>query len=484
MSGQTLDPMGDERFEGELRRFLDWEATVIPGAPTRGEVIERLASRVGRGVGAGRRLQPSLWNPQALRVVIVLALLAALIATAIFVGVSRNERHLVAVAPVTVPPPAGACRGGTALAAIRDASGRGEDIPRWRSAPPPAGPEAVLQGEIGVIVAGRQTGGPPAVELVDPARGTSCVLAELPANMDGAMLWWSPAGDALAVLTGGSVVVWSSIGTTRVIATNDWVDWAPDGSALAVSDSDVSILPADGSPSQPLQCEISPGQTPHFFGDAPTVPVFCPPVPHIHWSPDGTRIAVDGGDRFGPGLFSVASVSDRKMHRLQHGLPGELAIISWLDADTLLVTDDAGQVFAMPVAAPGTARRVGEFQAPGGRLSAFAPDLRSIAWSTSEIGGDLFLTDLATGAQSTIVPIDSLGPDRALYDIEWAPDGRSIAFTVTDNTAIGDQGLTVSPGLAGLWVVDVDGSNLRQVSTIGPELGGANRSIAWRPAWR
>jgi hypothetical protein len=55
---------------------------------------------------------------------------------------------------------------------------------------------------------------------------------------------------------------------------------------------------------------------------------------------------------------------------------------------------------------------------------------------------------------------------------------------MTDNTDVAENGLTVSPGLPGLWIIDVDGSNLREVSTIGPELGGANRSIAWRPAWR
>ena len=482
MTGQTLDPMGDDRFDRELHSFLDWDTNVIPGAPSRAEMVDRLASRMST-LGAGRKRQGISWSPQTLRLIVVLALLAALIAGAIYAGSWWTHRNAVVLLPV-IAPPAGACPGGTAVGAIRDVSAEGDGSPRWQAAAPPAGPEAVRQGEIAMIVAGRKEGGPPAVELVELERGTSCVLAELPSALGGAALWWAPAGDALAVLTEDSVIVWSSIGTTRPIASNDWVDWAPDGSALAVSDSDVSILRADGSPSQPLLCEISPGQTPHLFNGSPRIPHFCPPIPDVDWSPDGTRIAVYGGDRFGPGLFSLASVADRQMHRMQPGLEAELHIEGWLDAGTVLVSDPDGQLIAMPVDAPETYRSVGVFKPPEGRLTAFSPDLRSAAWSTSKIGGDLFLTTLATGATTTIVPIGPLGADRAFYDIEWSPDGRIIAFTLTDSTDVTDEGLTVSPGLPGFWVVDADGTNLRQVSTIGPELGGVQRTIAWRPVWK
>ena len=92
---------------------------------------------------------------------------------------------------------------------------------------------------------------------------------------------------------------------------------------------------------------------------------------------------------------------------------------------------------------------------------AWSPDRSSIALSRSilEGNGELVLVSATTGQIIETMPID---PGLSPQDVDWAPDGKSLAFTDT---------------YARLHVIGADGSGLRKVPT-----GGLRAlNIAWSP---
>ena len=97
MTGNTFDPMNDERTEREIRRFLEWDVEGIPGAPSEADMVQRL-HRAHRPGGIRRGFSQ---GTPAFRVVVVLGLLAALAAGALAVGALLNQHNPI-VPPRTV----------------------------------------------------------------------------------------------------------------------------------------------------------------------------------------------------------------------------------------------------------------------------------------------------------------------------------------------------------------------------------------------
>ena len=96
MSGNTFDPMNDERTDRELRRFLEWDVEGITGAPTEADMIGRL-ERATRTQGGTR---PALLRGSpTFRAVVVLGLLAALAAGAVAVGALLERNNQLVVVP-------------------------------------------------------------------------------------------------------------------------------------------------------------------------------------------------------------------------------------------------------------------------------------------------------------------------------------------------------------------------------------------------
>src|SRR3989442_10959052 len=85
----------EERFDRELRRFLDWQAGQLNGSPSADEMSARIAARVVTRPLA----QPSgrvIWA-----FIIVLALLAAAVVVAVVGG--QHDRQLTVNMPTATP---------------------------------------------------------------------------------------------------------------------------------------------------------------------------------------------------------------------------------------------------------------------------------------------------------------------------------------------------------------------------------------------
>ena len=101
MTSRTQDPMNDDWFDREIRRFLELETRQIDGAPSRVEMHDRLS----RTTGLLDATHPVLGNTRALRIVLVLALLAALLGGVMAVGSHLLPTKSLVLAPTPRPSP-------------------------------------------------------------------------------------------------------------------------------------------------------------------------------------------------------------------------------------------------------------------------------------------------------------------------------------------------------------------------------------------
>jgi hypothetical protein len=506
MSAQETDPMANEAFDARLRRLLELDTADISTGSSRDEAIIRLASAVGLSEDAGTFSGRTAGQP-VLRTILVLGLMGVLIAGVIAVGARLVDDDLLVAAPSHSPATASAdpaqpaatataqptlapspaplvaslCPGGTRANDIRNLSQPVSTEPRWVSDPPPTAAGPIAPREIAVVGRATTDDTSRGVYLLDLATGASCLLVELPPGGTVANIMWAPSGDALALGVNGPVrgesvtLVWSALGITAPIV-DDTVLWAPDGSSVLAfgpepAPSGLQLVPEDGS--APLLFECEPGRTDP-----------CPAVPRVHWSPDGSRISLHGGDRWGPRLFSIAALADRQMRPLDTGLE-DPDIVGWLDANTLLVAS-RDDLFRVPIDDPraSTPYEPGTFPASDSRHDKFSPDLAFAALEPVEFGDGLDLVDLASGRATTAVSPADVGDDLAIYQFEWAPTSDAFAFALTSEPYVqNEDGSDLRAVVPGLWVVNRDGTGLRQVSTFPIETSEGAPTFAWRPAW-
>ena len=102
-----------------------------------------------------------------------------------------------------------------------------------------------------------------------------------------------------------------------------------------------------------------------------------------------------------------------------------------------------------------------------------SPDLAFAALEPVEFGDGLDVLELATGRSTTAVRPADVGDDLAISQFQWAPTSDAFAFALTSERGV----------VPGLWVVDRDGTGLRQVSTFQIEPSEGGPPFAWRPAW-
>ncbi len=147
-----------------------------------------------------------------------------------------------------------------------------------------------------------------------------------------------------------------------------------------------------------------------------------------------------------------------KREPIPTGLAGTLAIFDVLPPDY--------NYEAMVVNLDGSNRRdVGPGSSPS-----LSPDGARVVYTEVPLSGPangLYITDLISG-NTTLLPGTVRGDDGAL----WSPDGSQIAFTRGPSS-----GLIGAPGPYNIFVVNADGSNLRQL-TSGSD---TNHALAWMP---
>lgn len=234
---------------------------------------------------------------------------------------------------------------------------------------------------------------------------------------------WRDGNDLIVVMDagGGNRTILATNSSSASYCTRGGLAWSPDGSSLifrvsSVCDSryDLFVVATDGS--------------------APATNLLAPGIDSAHaaWSPDGTKIAVVGGDASG-GL-GVYVVDVGPGGALSGGL---------------------------------TPRRIGT---SGGDLA----NSGAAAWSPD--GTKLLFVSEA--GDVVVVGADGSGPlvlAEQSYNPRWSPDGGRVAFyrTVDPSEYFEDR-----PCTARIWVVDSDGANERRLDDLGD---GCDAPPLWSP---
>lgn len=323
------------------------------------------------------------------------------------------------------------------------------------------------------------------IVLIDPASGGKCRLVDFEGGWGGS-IWdtfagfaWSPDGNALAMGWEGDLYVWSPSGLAMPqadgVATENGntaapFGWSPDGQHLAVrgSDNSLSILHADASPLTSLGgiCAGDP----------------CGGFSTPLWSPDGSRIALSvWRSAIGPyagNRSQIAILSEAGRWVSAFDSDEDLEPEAWIDNATLLAWADQDgdpSLVTISIGRDGEIQDIEELLGAesldgewAGRLS---PD-RSLAATVAcevDVGRcRLVLTEVASGRSRDVATA------RAISGQLWAPNGASISFWALDP----ETPDRAQARRSGWWMVNVDGTGLRQVSPEAPNLGAV-----WQPVW-
>lgn len=149
----------------------------------------------------------------------------------------------------------------------------------------------------------------------------------------------------------------------------------------------------------------------------------------------------------------LAYISNGDVYVLRAGAPaqrltssGDVSAVRWSPAGSYLLALQGEQAVAL--ALDGTVRP--------SAIGAWLPDDSGVAVSTP--GGGLAIVSPATGATTPLLGDDAT---RSFLPVAWSPDGRTLALTRQDLNVKG------FPTAQSTWLVDRDGSNLRQLLPAG-----------------
>ena len=126
---------------------------------------------------------------------------------------------------------------------------------------------------------------------------------------------------------------------------------------------------------------------------------------------------------------------------------------------------------------PGDPREGGAWHGEPG----FSPTGQSVvfSWNERENNGDLIdyvsIINIATGKIKNIAKFNLSKGDTGVYDMDWSPDGKQIVFS----TPIGLGG----EWRGNLWLMDVDGGDIRVLTKEQINLNGELQIAQLRPRW-
>jgi hypothetical protein len=187
------------------------------------------------------------------------------------------------------------------------------------------------------------------------------------------------------------------------------------------------------------------------------------------WSPDGSRLAVaifpTGG---GPRAVWVLDADGSKAVKV--GSAGNVSVPSWSpDGSTIAyaASTSDGRTEVRLVSPDGTDERVIHGEVAEGTFAIFSakfsPDGREILFDRgTDSGFDIFVMDVDG---TNVRRLTTTGSD---YDPHWSPDGSRIAFTRQGEGAQSD-----------IYVMDADGTNVQQLTDGGE--GVTNLYPNWAP---
>jgi hypothetical protein len=361
----------DDRVERDLRRYLDWQANQLGGAPSAQAVSARIGERVGTGSRAwpiGRLGLPS-GAGRTNRVVWVVVLLGLLLALALGVAfVGSPKPRLVVVEPSLPVSPAAIAyhhngpitiANGSGVMAFDPATGaptleagpavyvdwspdgrrlaivngaRLSVFDTLTSVATPVNPGLTIRSPIAWSPEGNRIAylDLDGVHVVDVASGADTQLPTLPGSLEATRVpqnrpFWTPDGQVIRYTTQGQTYATRVDGSGASLITLPntslvWsLVWSPDGTKVAyLADPPQEPAPTGGDP-YALQVWIAnaDGTHPSKVFERPGCCLGINPIGPI-WSPSGTELALDVG-AFGLEVIDITSGSARNLGAIPSG---------------------------------------------------------------------------------------------------------------------------------------------------------------------
>ena len=248
----------------------------------------------------------------------------------------------------------------------------------------------------------------------------------------------------------GSSPAWSPDGKT-IAFQSDPVNSVGSGTRNAMPPSVLWVIPADGGDARQI---TSVGSPPGGHGNP-------------EWSPDGGRIIFDSSDYASSRLWSISPdggdvrpVLDEAPNPSSSRLTIACDAVYSRDGRNVFFVADVGMsINVVAVDSKGRAKgppvKIFDAAALRVRYLALSPDGKRLIYSSVGNSSNIFASErIANNEWSEPKPLTRTTSARAVAPA-FSPDGRKIAF----------QGAT--SGLAtNIQVMDVDGSNVRQITTV------------------
>ncbi len=225
--------------------------------------------------------------------------------------------------------------------------------------------------------------------------------------------------------------------------------WSPDGNSILLTTDDpkrgltMAIVSADGSTIRPLK-----------IADA-TLTLGCGA-----WSPDGSRLALEGWDDHDPtrnGVYTIRSADGGDLVRVTSSPGGGHDIPGWYSPDGTQISfvrstvPDHGTLQIVPVTG-GPPRQFLGFDGPG----AWSRDGKTIL--ANEQSGALALVPV-DGGSAQAIRLRSAGRDMTdpVFGCSWSPEGDRIVCSYGYSVSVGASG-------TGVYTMLADGSDLHRVT--------------------
>jgi TolB protein len=480
----------DERFDTQLRAYLEWESGQLTDAPSRAEMTRRIAGSAGRASTSTWRVHAAP-VPLLLAVALLLAAMVGLVLGRLLFDPLPQQRIVFARTTADGMEIAVMNQDGTGIRTLAAQPAAGEARnPRWS----PDGSRVSWTADDGIhvvdadgsdarllvrggkrydwspdsqqIVVGdtRYSTKSGDLRLVDVTTGGVVRVIEVAAGPRGGA-WapaWSPDGSRIAfVRTLGaehvavSIVRADGADLRELVRVENvplhyyHVSWSSDGTSIAFAARRLLTEPRRDAPTEGTYVMSSTGADAHRIADVWSASA---------WAPEGEELAFTRGDLSADGDLYVVKptgTDGRTLAAATHKSPYDTYLPSWSADGSKILFDRDGELIVVNADGSGE-RGLGRGSDPAWSPAPDEPADERIVFARPASDG--FEIALADADGRNLQPLIGQPEAGAAYAPTWSPDGTRIAWAADE----------------GVFVANSDGADARL-------LVEGRHSYAWSP---